>query len=126
MFSLCAIFSGCNTNNDCYTVRKPAPYTIQFLVNGSATTADILLVVEETTPDTTRLEDATLPWSKELTKTGDTWVYLAAQNQDSVGTVSTILSVNDQEFNRDGPSFISSVSYSFLAEDYMVDVLECP
>ena len=122
-------FTGCVTNNDCYTFRQSAPYSIQFQITGTANSVDLLLVVEDTRSDTTRLEDVILPWTKELTREGDTWVYLAAQNKDSVGTLTTTLSINEEEMISDtqsGPSAISSIRYTILGEDYMVEVLECP
>ncbi|MFQ6606759.1 MAG: hypothetical protein ACE5DP_03820 [Fidelibacterota bacterium] len=127
-------FSGCDSNNDCYTIRKPAAYSILVHVSGTAQVADILFVIQGAISDTLRLEDRDLPWSIKLEKNNrmteeETWVYLTAQNQDSTGTISTALVVNGEELIRDtqsGSNAISSISYTILPGDYTEEVLQCP
>jgi hypothetical protein len=134
ILSLLLLLSGCTSNKDCYTIRKPVAYSILVHVTGTAQVADILFMIQGAVSDTLRLEDIALPWSKKLRKNDqmteeETWIYLAAQNKDSTGTISTDLFVNGEELIRDtqsGHNAISSISYTILPEDYTEEVLECP
>ncbi len=121
-----AFILSCDTPNDCLTKRIQAEYDVELKVTGTFKTADILAVVELESADTTMLSAQELPWSLSFSYTGDSWVYIVAQNTDTLGTVSALIAINYEVVQSDSQYHRVDLSRQIDGNLYMMEKTICP
>jgi hypothetical protein len=126
LFFIIVFLISCDSPNDCITKRVQAEYDVELKVTGTSETADILAVVEFESADTTMLSAQELPWLLSFSHTGDSWVYLVAQNTDTLGTVSASIVINYEVVQSDSQYHRVDLSRQIDGDLYMMEETNCP
>jgi len=99
---------------------------VELKITGTSETADILAVVELESADTIMLSAQALPWSLSFSHTGDSWVYIVAQNTDTLGTVSVSIVINYEVVDMDSQYTRVDLSRQINGDLYMMEETICP
>lgn len=126
LFISLALILSCDSPNDCITKRIQAEYDVELKITGTSETADILAVVELESADTIMLSAQALPWSLSFSHTGDSWVYIVAQNTDTLGTVSVSIVINYEVVDMDSQYTRVDLSRQINGDLYMMEETICP